>query len=116
LRYSPALAESALAAGYTGAMPDRAVLVGPRAGFEGEALPERFVLVGHSGGGQLVRGAAGYFEEFAPDAEDHNLAGVILLDTSSIGGAIECGLAKIPEDIPVYTISAAPNFLTPRAP
>jgi len=79
LRYPPALAECAPAAGYTGAMPDRAVLVGPRAGFEGEALPERFVLVGHSGGGQLVGGAAGYFEEFAPDAEDHNLAGVILL-------------------------------------
>lgn len=81
------------------------------AGFQGDALPERFVLVGHSGGGQLVGGAAGYFEEFAPDAEDHNLVGVILLDTSPIGGAIERGLAKIPDDIPVYTISAAPNFL-----
>ncbi|MBE1547905.1 acetyl esterase/lipase/pimeloyl-ACP methyl ester carboxylesterase [Mycobacterium sp. OAS707] len=84
------------------------------AGFEGDALPERFVLVGHSGGGQLVGGAAGYFEEFAPDAEDHNLAGVILLDTSPIGGAIERGLTKIPDDIPVYTISAAPNFLNSK--
>jgi pimeloyl-ACP methyl ester carboxylesterase len=84
------------------------------AGFEGEALPERFVLMGHSGGGQLVGGAAGYFEEFAPDAEDYNLAGVILLDTSPIGGVIERGVAKIAEDIPVYTISAAPNFLNSK--
>jgi pimeloyl-ACP methyl ester carboxylesterase len=92
---------------------DRAALLASAkaAGFEGDALPERFVLMGHSGGGQLAGGAAGYFEEFAPDEEDHNLAGVILLDTSPIGGAIERGLAKIPDDIPVYTISAAPSFL-----
>jgi pimeloyl-ACP methyl ester carboxylesterase len=81
------------------------------AGFAGDALPERFVIAGHSGGGQLAGGAAGYFEEFAPDDEDHNLVGVLLLDTSPIGGAIERGLDKIPEDIPVYTIAAAPSFL-----
>jgi pimeloyl-ACP methyl ester carboxylesterase len=92
---------------------DRAALLASAkaAGFEGDALPQRFVLMGHSGGGQLAGGAAGYFEEFEPDDEDHNLAGVILLDTSPVGGAIARGLAKIPDDIPVYTISAAPNAL-----
>jgi len=78
------------------------------AGFEGTALPERFVIAGHSGGGQLAAGAAGYFEQFAPDDEDHNLVGVILFDTSPVGGAIERGLAKIPLDIPVYNIAAEP--------
>jgi acetyl esterase/lipase len=81
------------------------------AGFDGDALPERFVIAGHSGGGQLAGGAAGYFEEFAPADEDHNLVGVLLLDTSPVGGAIERGVGKIPDDIPVYTIAAAPSFL-----
>jgi acetyl esterase/lipase len=81
------------------------------AGFDGDSLPERFVIAGHSGGGQLAGGAAGYFEEFAPADEDHNLVGVLLLDTSPVGGAIERGVGKIPDDIPVYTIAAAPSFL-----
>lgn len=85
------------------------------AGFEGDALPERFVIAGHSGGGQLAGGAAGYYEEFAQESDDpeqaHNLVGVLLLDTSPVGGAIERAVAKIPEDIPVYTIAAAPSFL-----
>ncbi len=81
------------------------------AGFEGDALPERFVIAGHSGGGQLAGGAAGYYEEFGSDDEDPDLVGVLLLDTSPIGGAIERGVGKIPDDIPVYTIAAAPSFL-----
>jgi pimeloyl-ACP methyl ester carboxylesterase len=81
------------------------------AGFEGDALPERFVIAGHSGGGQLAGGAAGYYEEFGSDDEDPDLVGVLLLDTSPVGGAIERGVGKIPDDIPVYTIAAAPSFL-----
>jgi acetyl esterase/lipase len=81
------------------------------AGFEGDALPQRFVLVGHSGGGQLAGGAAGYFQLGAPADEDDNLAGVILLDTNAIGGAIERGLDNLGDDVAVYTISAAPSLL-----
>jgi acetyl esterase/lipase/pimeloyl-ACP methyl ester carboxylesterase len=81
------------------------------AGFEGTELPQRFVIAGHSGGGQLAGGAAGYYAEFAPAGELHNLAGVLLLDTSPVGGAVERGVRKVPLDIPVYAISAAPGVM-----
>ncbi|MGE2717646.1 hypothetical protein ACQI4L_26595 [Mycolicibacterium litorale] len=77
------------------------------AGWEGE-LPERFVIAGHSGGGQLAAGAAGYYTQYASDADDRDLAGVLLLDTSELGGAVERGVRKIPTDIPVYMINAEP--------
>ncbi|MFS0898805.1 hypothetical protein [Mycolicibacterium litorale] len=80
------------------------------AGWEGD-LPERFVIAGHSGGGQLAAGAAGYYTQYASDADDRDLAGVLLLDTSPVGGALERALGKIPDDIAVYTISAAPGPL-----
>jgi pimeloyl-ACP methyl ester carboxylesterase len=88
---------------------DRAALTASAqaAGWEGE-LPERFVIAGHSGGGQLAAGAAGYYTQFASDEDDRDLAGVLLLDTSPVGGALERALDKIPEYIPVYTISAEP--------
>lgn len=93
-------------------LDDRAALLvsAQAAGFEGDALPQRFVIAGHSGGGQLAGGAAGYYAEFADD-ELQNLAGVLLLDTSAVGGAVERGVAKIPDDIPVYVISAAPAVM-----
>ncbi|MGU3497907.1 hypothetical protein [Mycobacterium sp. C31M] len=70
-------------------------------------LPRRFVIAGHSGGGQLAGGAAGYYAVRAPADRVHDLAGVLLLDASALGGAIERGVARIPADIPVYHISAA---------
>lgn len=74
-------------------------------------LPQRFVISGHSGGGQLAGGAAGYYAVRAPADEVHHLAGVLLLDTSALGGAIERGIARIPLDIPVHHIAASPAAL-----
>ena len=74
-------------------------------------LPQRFVIAGHSGGGQLAGGAAGYYAVRAPADEVYNLAGVLLLDTSALGGAVERGVGRIPHDIPVYHIAAAPGSL-----
>ncbi|MCT7658246.1 hypothetical protein [Mycobacterium deserti] len=87
---------------------DRAALLASAkaAGFTGSALPQRFVIAGHSGGGQTAGGAAGYYAQFAPADRLHDMAGVLLFDTSPIGGAIERGVRKIPLDIPVHAISA----------
>ncbi|MGK2867934.1 MAG: hypothetical protein ACSLFA_15055 [Mycobacterium sp.] len=88
-----ALAASALAAGWDA------------------PLPQRFVIAGHSGGGQLAAGAAGYYAVRAPADEVYNLAGVLLLDTSSVGGAVERGIARVPLDIPVHLIAGSPAVL-----
>lgn len=88
-----ALTTSALAAGWTG------------------ALPSRFVIAGHSEGGQLAAGAAGFYARGADPDRVHDLAGVLLLDTSPVGGAVERGVRSIPLDIPVHHISAAPSVL-----
>ncbi|MEO3760927.1 hypothetical protein ABGB19_21910 [Mycobacterium sp. B14F4] len=92
---------------------DRAALLASAqaAGFTGTALPQRFVIAGHSGGGQTAGGAAGYYAQFAPADRLHDMAGVLLFDSSPIGGAIERGVNKIPLDIPVYAISAEPGPL-----
>ncbi len=74
-------------------------------------LPQRFVIAGHSGGGQLAAGAAGYYAVRAPADEVHDLAGVLLLDTSALGGAVERGIGRLPDDIPVHHIAAAPGPL-----
>jgi hypothetical protein len=84
-----ALMASAAAAGYTG------------------ALPEQFVIAGHSGGGQLAAGTAGYFAEHASDATRADLRGVLLLDTSATGGALARALPKL-DGTPVLHVSAAP--------
>ncbi|HET6735416.1 hypothetical protein [Mycobacterium sp.] len=94
-------------------LEDRAAMLASAqaAGFTGTSLPQRFVLAGHSGGGQTAGGAAGYYAQFAPADRLHDMAGVLLLDTSHVGGAIERGVGKIPLDIPVYHIAAAPAVL-----
>jgi pimeloyl-ACP methyl ester carboxylesterase len=83
-----ALAESALAAGYTG------------------ALPNRVVLVGHSLGGGLVAGTAGYM---ADNGSADRLAGVVMLDGVPLDGTAASSLNKVPDGIPIYQL-AAPRY------
>lgn len=78
------------------------------AGYEGE-LPEKFVIAGHSGGGQLAAGAAGYYYENAPLEEKSNLVGVLLYDTSATGGALQRGLDRLPPGVPVLHIASEPG-------
>jgi hypothetical protein len=84
---------------------DRAALLASAeaAGFTGTVLPQRFVIAGHSGGGQTAGGAAGYYAKFAPVERLHDMAGVLLLDTSHVGGAIERGVQKIRWTFPSTT-------------
>lgn len=91
---------------------DRAALVASAVAAGWDApLPQRFVIAGHSGGGQLAAGAAGYYAIRASADEVYDLAGVLLLDTSVLGGAVERGVGRIPDDIPVYHIAASPGSL-----
>ncbi|CAN5625886.1 hypothetical protein BH10ACT9_BH10ACT9_34220 [soil metagenome] len=76
------------------------------------ALPRRYILSGHSAGGQLVAGAGGYAAQIAEaTGQPLELAGVLLMDTSETGGAVSRGLAKIPLDVPVLYIAAEPAAL-----
>lgn len=84
-----ALADSALAAGYTGAIPDRVV------------------LVGHSLGGGLVAGAAGYMTE---NGSADRLAGVVMLDGVGMDTTMASSLEKVPDDIPIYQLAAPKYF------
>ncbi|MEO3760928.1 alpha/beta hydrolase [Mycobacterium sp. B14F4] len=84
-----ALADSALAAGYAGPVPDRVV------------------LMGHSLGGGAVIGAAGYM---ADNGSIDRLAGVVMLDGVPLAdGAVE-SLAKVPDEIPIYQLAAPKYF------
>ncbi|MGW0158022.1 hypothetical protein ACWDUN_01750 [Mycobacterium sp. NPDC003323] len=79
-----ALTASAIAAGYA-----------QRYG-AGVALPDRFALVGHSLGGNLVAGAAGYYAEaIAAAGEANQLAGVVLLDAAPQGSVLTDALVKL---------------------
>lgn len=75
------------------------------------ALPQKFVLVGHSAGGTLVTAAAGYL---ADNGGITDLAGIVLLDGVEPSGsrAVEEALAKLtgPNDRPVYLISSQRYF------
>jgi hypothetical protein len=84
-----ALAESALAAGYSGPIPDRVV------------------LVGHSLGGGLVAGTAGYMVD---NGTASRLAGVIMLDGVGLDGTMTESLAKVPDGIPIYQLAAPEYF------
>lgn len=55
-------------------------------------LPEKFALAGHSLGGSLVSGAAGFL---ATNGAADNLVGVILLDAVPSEGTLEAALLKL---------------------
>ncbi len=78
------------------------------AGYKGD-LPEKFVIAGHSGGGQLAAGAAGYYYRSLASGEESDLVGVLLYDTSATGGALERALVDLPPELPVLHIAAEPS-------
>ena len=82
-----ALAQSALAAGYGSALLDG---VG------------RVALVGHSAGGGLAAGTAGYMTQ---NGSFGKLAGVVMLDGVGFGNVTPQALAKLPTDFPIYNLA-----------
>jgi len=84
-----ALSDSALAAGYAGAIPDRVV------------------LMGHSLGGGAVSGIAHWMVD---NGSIDRLAGVVLLDGVGLNGRMADDLKDVPLDIPIYQL-AAPKYM-----
>lgn len=79
-----ALTASAIAAGFAERYGTEAV------------LPGRFALVGHSLGGNLVAGTAGYYADaVAAGGTENQLAGVILLDAAPQGSVLSDALDKL---------------------
>lgn len=77
-------------------------------------LPKEFVLAGHSAGGALVSGTAGYL---ADDGAANDLAGVLLLDAVTTGTELSAALTKLNtyqqqtgRYIPVQEIGSPPNL------
>src|SRR5215207_10028652 len=84
-----ALAESALAAGHTGPIPDQVV------------------LVGHSLGGALVAGTGRYMVD---NETVDRLAGVVMLDGVGLDGSMASSLDEVPDGIPIYQLGAPRYF------
>lgn len=72
-------------------------------------LPTRFVLAGHSLGGTLVSGAAGYMVD---NGAVRDLAGVLLLDSVDLNDAVPTALQKLTgvNNRPVLNISSERYF------
>lgn len=83
-----ALAQSALAAGYSATLLDGV---------------DKVALIGHSAGGGLSAGAAGYM---ARNGTLDKLAGVVMLDGVGFGDVTPDALAKLPQDFPIYNLAA----------
>lgn len=101
-----ALTESAIAAGYAtryGLNPETA------------ALPTKFAMAGHSLGGHLVAGAAGFLAE---NGAARDLVGVITLDGVPLGTTMPDALVKLDayelasgHYVPIREIGAPANYL-----
>lgn len=87
-----ALADSATAAGFSATLLDGV---------------QQVVLMGHSAGGGVAAGTAGYM---ADNGSIDRLAGVVLLDGVGFGSVAADALAKLPDDLPFYDITARPYF------
>lgn len=104
-------ATSALFLGDREALTDSAIAAGYAQRYGAEvALPERFALVGHSLGGNLVAGAAGYYADaVAAGGVTNQLAGVVLLDAAPQGSVLSDALVKLDgvgTYIPVFELGA----------
>lgn len=108
-------ATSALFLGDREALTDSAIAAGYAQRYGAEvALPERFALVGHSLGGNLVAGAAGYYADaVAAGGVANQLAGVVLLDAAPQGSVLSDALVKLDGAgtyIPVFELGAPKEF------
>ena len=108
-------ATSALFLGDREALTDSAIAAGYAQRYGAEvALPERFALVGHSLGGNLVAGAAGYYADaVAAGGVANQLAGVVLLDAAPQGSVLSDALVKLDgvgTYIPVFELGAPKEF------
>ena len=81
--------------------------------FEGEdiTLPQKYVLVGHSGGSSMAAGVAGFASQLGAPSGDSNMAGVILFDTNDIGEFVSRGISNVPLATPVYYVGAEPRII-----
>lgn len=93
--------------------PDRSTLLSSAtaAGFTGEALPERFVLAGHSaGGGFATAVAADYLDGNDTQYDPTDLVGVVMFDGVSNGALNGSFAAQVAElgaaGKPIYQIAA----------
>lgn len=100
-----ALTSSAIAAGYAGQYELTA---------RDATLPTQFALAGHSAGGALVAGAAGYLADYRAAGD---LVGVLLLDAVTTAGQLSSALTKLDvyqqqsgRYIPVREIGSPPNL------
>lgn len=108
-------ATSALFVGNRKALTDSAIAAGYAQRYGAEfALPERFALVGHSLGGNLVAGAAGYYADaVVAGGVANQLAGVVLLDAAPQGSVLSDALVKLDgvgTYIPVFELGAPKEF------
>ena len=76
------------------------------AGYHG-ALPQQFILTGHSAGGGLATAAGGFYRE-AIGSGTNDLLGVVMFDGVSSNGTFADALTKL-EGTPVYQIAAPPQ-------
>ncbi len=83
------------------------------AAFPGEhiALPQQYVLTGHSGGSSFAAGVAGFASQLGGSDGSPDLAGVVLFDTNDIGDFVSRGVAKVPVTTPVYYVGADPALI-----
>ena len=77
-----------------------------QAGYLG-ALPEDFILAGHSAGGGWSSSVGGYYvDDLAPGDQNH-LLGVVMYDGVNMNGTLPQAIASLDTlDIPVYQIAA----------
>lgn len=99
--------ERAAASMFTG---DRAALnaSAQAAGFDA-ALPEKFLMAGHSVGGGFAAAVAGFAVDIGVAADD--LLGVIMYDGVSLNDTLSGALASLETvDVPLYQIAAPPQM------
>jgi hypothetical protein len=77
-----------------------------QAGYQG-ALPEDFILAGHSAGGGWSSSVGGYYVDDLAPGDDNHLLGVVMYDGVTMNGRLPQAIASLDTlDIPVYQIAA----------